>query len=129
MSSSGADRTRFGGASSGHDLIWSSKATDIARNCGFDWIERIERALLYLLRFDGAHPGHDPGARQAGAAHLHERMTESVMDAASAAQLLFESAPGRPCAPCTSAMTAVSRWNAPTSSFGLALSPDEIAYC
>src|SRR6267378_7599322 len=32
---------------------WSSKATDIARNCGFDWIARIERGMLVMLRFGG----------------------------------------------------------------------------
>ncbi|MFN6961720.1 MAG: hypothetical protein ACK4N6_05705, partial [Rhodocyclaceae bacterium] len=28
---------------------WSSKATDIAHNCGFDAVKRIERGIAYIL--------------------------------------------------------------------------------
>ncbi len=64
---------------------WSSKATDIARNCGFHWVERIERGLLHLLRFDGLREDASGRSLAALVAHLHDRMTESVIDAASAA--------------------------------------------
>ena len=39
---------------------WSSKATDIARNCGFESVARIERGVLYVLHC-GAGPAS--GAR------------------------------------------------------------------
>src|SRR5690606_29986485 len=29
---------------------WASKATDIAHNCGFDTVRRIERGIVYRLR-------------------------------------------------------------------------------
>src|SRR5271165_243413 len=70
---------------------WSSKATDIARNCGFEWVGRIERGLLYLLRFgDRSDPSHRSMA--ALYALLHDRMTEAVVEPAGAAQGLFEPA-------------------------------------
>jgi phosphoribosylformylglycinamidine synthase len=33
---------------------WSSKATDIARNCGLSMVSRIERAVSYTLCLSGA---------------------------------------------------------------------------
>ena len=32
---------------------WSSKATDIARNCGFDTVRRIERGIAYHFELRG----------------------------------------------------------------------------
>src|SRR5262249_16879834 len=69
---------------------WSSKATDIAPNCGFDWVARIERGLLVLLRFDAAHGEQGPCSIEALHIHLHDRMTESVIDPEGAARALFE---------------------------------------
>ena len=50
---------------------WSSKATDIARNCGLKAVRRIERGTLF----------HVEGARERAvvAALLHDRMTETVL--------------------------------------------------
>jgi phosphoribosylformylglycinamidine synthase len=107
---------------------WSSKATDIAHNCGFEWVARVERGVRYLLSFDGsaaAAPRRPIGALQM---RLHDRMTESVIDTASAAQRLFEPAHGR-------ALRTVALGDDPRAAlqranvqFGLALSPDEIDY-
>ena len=59
---------------------WSSKATEIARNCGLTEIVRLERGIEYWLR----------GAADADlAALLHDRMTESCLDAAAAPAALF----------------------------------------
>ena len=64
---------------------WSSKATDIARNCGFAGVRRIERGTAFHV------PGAptDDGRKLALAAGLHDRMTESVLTAVDAARALF----------------------------------------
>src|SRR5690606_6497952 len=51
---------------------WSSKATDIARNCGLDAVRRLERGILF--RVAGAKAGD-----VAVAVQLHDRMTQAVL--------------------------------------------------
>ncbi|MFP5349233.1 MAG: phosphoribosylformylglycinamidine synthase [Gammaproteobacteria bacterium] len=112
---------------------WSSKATDIAQLCGLTKVRRLERGVVWrLAKGDGA--ALTPAERAAVARRIHDRMTETVLDAsdlesllASASPLFDESAPaplrvvdilhgGR------DALVAADR------EFGLALSPDEIDY-
>ena len=57
---------------------WSSKATDIVRNCGFHPVRRVERGTLWVIA--GAN-----GINEETLEALHDRMTERVL-------LLFESA-------------------------------------
>ncbi|MCU0841719.1 MAG: phosphoribosylformylglycinamidine synthase, partial [Thiobacillaceae bacterium] len=106
---------------------WSSKATDIARNCHLAGVRRIERGVAWRLLDSRGRPVGDEATRVALPA-LHDRMTESVLfDEADAARLFQHVAPqplatvdllggGRP---------ALERANA---EWGLALSPDEIDY-
>ncbi len=102
---------------------WSSKATDIAKNCGLSSIERIERGVVYYLQ------GNLSGdALQAAIALLHDRMTESVFSELDDAVALFRHAEPRP-------MTSVDVVNGgeeallvANAQLGLALSEDEIAY-
>ena len=61
---------------------WSSKATDIARNCGFDRVRRVERGTLWLVSGAGGASGAPIGA-------LHDRMTERIV-------LLPYAGPGAP---------------------------------
>ena len=63
---------------------WASKATDIARNCGLDNIERIERGMAVWI--EGALT---EAQKQQWAALLHDRMTESVLTDFQAASALF----------------------------------------
>jgi phosphoribosylformylglycinamidine synthase len=94
---------------------WSSKATDIARNCGLAKVRRIERGTAYHVA---------GGARSAAvAALLHDRMTESVLGAPGEAERLFQQVPPRPLARV--ALAALEQAN---QRLGLALSADEIAY-
>ncbi|NKI75883.1 phosphoribosylformylglycinamidine synthase [Dickeya sp. CFBP 2040] len=64
---------------------WSSKATDIAHNCGLQKIRRLERGLAFYI--------HAPTLSDAQwkelAALLHDRMMESVFDDLQQANLLF----------------------------------------
>ena len=56
---------------------WSSKATDIFRNCGVDAVSRVERGIYYRL---WRETGTFPDVADLGAVlHLlHDRMTEGV---------------------------------------------------
>jgi phosphoribosylformylglycinamidine synthase len=101
---------------------WSSKATDIARQCGFSGIGRIERGIAF-------HAGLGDVAQHAAlAACLHDRMTESVLDALAAADALFRHVPPQPLT--TIALLEQGRAALVTANaeLGLALSEDEIDY-
>ena len=65
---------------------WSSKATDIAHNCGLQNIERIERGTLYELSLT---EDLDEQERNNIANLLHDRMTESVCFILDDAKSLF----------------------------------------
>ena len=54
---------------------WSSKATDIARNCLLEKVTRIERGILYQFALNETL--EDKEQREV-ASLLHDRMTESV---------------------------------------------------
>ncbi len=71
---------------------WSSKATDIARNCGLAAVRRIERGIAYTLAAAA------PVERIAPA--LHDRMTETVLASLDEAERLFRHVAPRPLAPC-----------------------------
>ena len=65
---------------------WSSKATDIARRCGLEAIERIERGTRW--RF----PGTDAAPETLGAKLgplLHDRMTEALRPCSVSAEEVF----------------------------------------
>ena len=104
---------------------WSSKATDIAHNCGLAAVQRIERGTRYRIFSSSPLDGQE--IQQIGSL-LHDRMTESVLqDAADAEQLFHEAQP----APFTSidvlggGCDALEKAN---NELGLALAADEIDY-
>ncbi|HEX9183045.1 MAG TPA: phosphoribosylformylglycinamidine synthase [Burkholderiales bacterium] len=94
---------------------WSSKATDIARNCGLAKVRRIERGVAYYVRGGTRTP--------AVAALLHDRMTETVLGSFDEAGQLFQHVPPRPLARVPLATLEEANRN-----LGLALSADEIDY-
>ena len=100
---------------------WSSKATDIARVCGLDFVRRIERGIQY--RFEGALTV----PLTALGALLHDRMTEAVIDASAAAAALFSAAPPRPLAHIALSGGRASLVAA-NQRLALALADDEIDY-
>jgi phosphoribosylformylglycinamidine synthase len=110
---------------------WASKASDIARNCGFV-VRRIERVTEYRLALKGglfsAPKPLGADERAAVAALLHDRMTESVAFEHEAAVQLFQPQPAPPLVHVDvlgHGRAALVRAN---SEFGLALSDDEIDY-
>ena len=104
---------------------WSSKATDIAKNCGFEQVKRIERGIVYgIAGFDDCTASQ----QRAIDALLHDRMVETVLPEPAAAAGLLEQA----MAPSylsvdilTGGRTALESAN---QSLGLALADDEIDY-
>ncbi|MDO6691785.1 phosphoribosylformylglycinamidine synthase [Aliiglaciecola sp. 3_MG-2023] len=65
---------------------WSSKATDIAHNCGLNNVKRIERGCAYYLKFAAEFSQTQRTELQ----HiLHDRMTEAVMADFEQVQMLF----------------------------------------
>ena len=65
---------------------WSSKATDIAHNCGLHTIKRIERGVLYRIKTDT--PLDKTGYSTISGA-IHDRMTEVVFQNIDDAVALF----------------------------------------
>ena len=58
---------------------WSSKATDIARNCALEAVRRIERGVAYELSTRERRPLADVD-RHALLPLVHDRMTQTVLD-------------------------------------------------
>ncbi|MDE1984664.1 MAG: phosphoribosylformylglycinamidine synthase [Gammaproteobacteria bacterium] len=69
---------------------WSSKATDIAHNCGLSRVRRIERGVVFHLQHAGAVL---PPKQLERAAHLlHDRMTQALLSSVDEAAGLFRAA-------------------------------------
>jgi phosphoribosylformylglycinamidine synthase len=103
---------------------WSSKATDIAHNCGLDKVERIERGIAYYI--EGAELSE--AGMASAVAVLHDRMTEAVFFDMADAEALFGAADPRPFTSVDvigGGRDALLRAN---GELGLALSDDEIDY-
>ena len=104
---------------------WSSKATDIAHNCGLQEIERLERGIAWYFSLPASLA---PPQRAAVDALVHDRMTESVLGELDAAQLLFQHASPKPMATVDVLGGGREALVAADRSLGLALASDEIDY-
>src|SRR5512139_1002884 len=99
---------------------WSSKATDIARQCGLSAVRRLERGTAYDVLGAGDLTRILP--------LLHDRMTETVLGSLDEADELFHHYAPKPLTEVDvlgRGRVAVEEANA---AFGLALAPDEIDY-
>ncbi|WP_439287950.1 phosphoribosylformylglycinamidine synthase [Lonepinella sp. BR2904] len=104
---------------------WSSKATDIAHNCGLDKVLRLERGLAFYFEFECALT-EDEQAKLCS--HIHDRMMENVVrDPQDAAKLFDQQEP--------KAFTTVDILSGGRKALeqanvnlGLALAEDEIDY-
>ncbi|MFC0337192.1 phosphoribosylformylglycinamidine synthase [Kushneria avicenniae] len=104
---------------------WSSKATDIAHNCGLDQVRRIEAGVAWFVETDSL-PSRDEA--EAIRQVLADRMTQTVLFDSSDAAKLFEqhtAAPESHVDILGGGRAALVEANA---TLGLALAEDEIDY-
>ncbi len=106
---------------------WSSKATDIARNCGLASVRRIERGLIYYVT------SSQGGALEAAdwaraAACLHDRMTETVLRNPEDATVLFDQAEPAPMQTVDILNGGREALVVANREWGLAMADDEIDY-
>jgi phosphoribosylformylglycinamidine synthase len=100
---------------------WSSKATDIARQCGLSAVERVERGIAYYVAGGSAR-------REEIAAAVHDRMTETVVGDLAGAEQLFRHFEPRPLASIDVLARGRAALEEANRAMGLALSADEIDY-
>ncbi|MDR0441459.1 MAG: phosphoribosylformylglycinamidine synthase [Candidatus Accumulibacter sp.] len=101
---------------------WSSKATDIAWNCGLAAIERIERGVAFYIH------GVADAERGAVGALLHDRMTETVLGDFDGVAALFRHFAPKPMVRVDLLGGGRAALVEANVRLGLALSEDEIDY-
>ncbi len=106
---------------------WSSKATDIARNCGLARVARLERGVAWYFATRDGRPleaRSDRALREA----IHDRMTETVVATLAEAAGLFATHEPAPLATVDLLGGGRAALEAANAQMGLALAPDEIDY-
>ncbi len=106
---------------------WSTKATNIARQCGLDGVERIERGVAWYLRKAGWAPLSKEEHR-AVLPLIHDRMTETVLTDMDGVSKLFEQHAPEPMTRVDVLLGGRDALVSANLDLGLALSPDEIDY-
>jgi phosphoribosylformylglycinamidine synthase len=109
----------------GTESPWSSKATDIVHVCGLSGVSRVERGTLYFI---DSSEELNSGDLQALAAHLHDRMTESVWIDVDEPTQLFHAGPARPLRSVAVSAHGAEALAQANRDWGLALSGEEIDY-
>jgi phosphoribosylformylglycinamidine synthase len=106
---------------------WSSKATDIARNCGLRRVKRMERGIVFFVSDKDGLPV-TAGQLEQVKPFLHDRMTQVVVGHIDQARILFAEHEPRPFTSVDvleGGREALLKANA---ALGLALADDEIDY-
>lgn len=103
---------------------WSSKATDIARNCGLVAVRRIERGIAYHVSYASGMDNADALIK----AELHDRMVEDVLGSLEAAVALFGSGSPRQMSSVPVIEQGRPALEKANGELGLALADDEIDY-
>ncbi len=106
---------------------WSSKATDIAHNCGLAAVKRIERGVGYRIAVTGG-VALSSADRAALMPLLHDRMTEAVFGSPDEADVLFAHFAPKPLSTIPLLAQGRSALERANTNLGLALAPDEIDY-
>ena len=104
---------------------WSTKASDIAHNCGLTMIQRIERGICFTVFADV--PLDDAQQAQV-AALLHDRMTQAVLRCESDISALFAQSEPAPMSTIALLQEGREALVAANHDLGLALADDEIDY-
>ncbi|MCL1139687.1 phosphoribosylformylglycinamidine synthase [Shewanella pneumatophori] len=103
---------------------WSSKATDIAHNCGLNKVKRLERGIAYYVVSDALSAEQTKTLN----ALLHDRMVEVILPSFDDANVLFartEPAKFNSVDVLSQGRAALEQAN---TKLGLALADDEIDY-
>lgn len=104
---------------------WSSKATDIARNCGLSKINRLERGIAYYINLTAPLSADQ---QQAVTGLLHDRMVEAVLPAFDEAACLFMQKTPQPLTTVPVLSGGRKALEKANLNLGLALADDEIDY-
>lgn len=104
---------------------WSSKATDIAHNCGLQQIQRLERGIAYYIR---ATADLDQVQLQLLSTLLHDRMMETVFSQLEQAKALFQQAEPAELTSVDILKNGRQALVEANNAMGLALAEDEIDY-
>lgn len=102
---------------------WSSKATDIAHNCGLTQIQRIERGTAYYLKGD-----FSAEQLKQAAALIHDRMAEMVLRDFHEGERLFHEAEPAPLQSVDILQGGREALERANHEMGLALADDEVDY-
>ncbi len=104
---------------------WSSKATDIAHNCGLSAVNRIERGLAYYFEFEQALNEAELTTLKG---LLHDRMLETVLTDENQASQLFAQHEPKPFTTVDILNGGRKALEVANVELGLALAEDEIDY-
>ncbi|MBT00127.1 MAG: phosphoribosylformylglycinamidine synthase [Oceanospirillaceae bacterium] len=104
---------------------WSSKATDIAHNCGLDKVLRLERGVAYYI--ESTQP-LQAAQREQVSELIHDRMVEAVLESIDAASVLFRHEQPRPLSNVDILGGGRDALVTANTELGLALADDEIDY-
>ena len=104
---------------------WSSKATDIAHNCGLSEVARIERGLAYYFELTRALNEQESTLLSA---LLHDRMMETVVRTPAEADVLFRHQDPKPFKTVDVLDGGRAALVTANVELGLALAEDEIDY-
>lgn len=104
---------------------WSSKATDIARNCGLGKVNRLERGIAYSIESEKELTAEHI---KLACALLFDRMVEAVFPDIDSAQQLFVHTDPKPLSTVAILSGGRDALVAANSELGLALADDEIDY-
>ncbi|MDO6454388.1 phosphoribosylformylglycinamidine synthase [Neptunomonas phycophila] len=104
---------------------WSSKATDIARNCGLGKVNRLERGIAYSIESEKELTAEHITL---ACALLFDRMVEAVFPDIDSAQQLFVHTDPKPLSTVAILSGGRDALVAANSELGLALADDEIDY-
>ena len=106
---------------------WSSKATDIARNCGLSTIHRLERGIAYYIKKGDGSELAD-AELTAILPLIHDRMIEAVFLSLDDAEGLFQQEEPRPLRSVDILGGGRDALLVANRDWGLALAEDEIDY-
>jgi len=104
---------------------WSSKATDILHNCGLPGIRRVERGTTYEISSSRLLSMTELALLDG---HLHDRMTQVVLEQPEQGALLFQDAQPRPLEFIDILGNGKAALAEANAQMGLALASDEIDY-